>query len=133
MRFAIRRLLFATHWILERFHDSFHSPFDRLLCGCQPQIELRALFLMPVALYQLHQEQRARGDECFSSRPKRDLLLCVARHRAVTLAWNAPLSKAQGPGISVSKSNRQEFVSPGSACRRVVPWGRVSSWVKGAD
>lgn len=35
-------------------------------------------------------------------RPKRDWLLCVARHTAVTLTWNAPLSQAQGPGISVS-------------------------------
>src|SRR5262249_30641296 len=39
----------------------------------------------------------------FTSRPKRDLLLCVARHRAVTLTRNAPLSKAQSPGISVSR------------------------------
>src|SRR6266542_1142202 len=36
-------------------------------------------------------------------RPKRDLLLCVARHTAVTLTRNAPLSKAQSPGISVSR------------------------------
>jgi hypothetical protein len=35
-------------------------------------------------------------------RPKRDLLLCVARHTAVTLTRNAPLSKAQSPGLSVS-------------------------------
>src|SRR5262245_44669130 len=38
-----------------------------------------------------------------TSRPKRDLLLCVARHTAVTLTRNAPLFKAQGPGISVSR------------------------------
>src|SRR5918992_5683118 len=38
-----------------------------------------------------------------TSRPKRDLLLCVARHKAVTLTRNAPLSKAQSPGISVSR------------------------------
>src|SRR5687768_6407016 len=36
-------------------------------------------------------------------RPKRDLLLCVARQTAVTLTRNAPLSKAQSPGISVSR------------------------------
>ncbi len=36
------------------------------------------------------------------SRPKRDLLLYVARHTAVTLTRNAPLSKAQSPGLSVS-------------------------------
>jgi hypothetical protein len=35
-------------------------------------------------------------------RPKRDCLLCVARHTAVTLTWHAPLSKAPGPGLSVS-------------------------------
>jgi hypothetical protein len=35
-------------------------------------------------------------------RPKRDCLLCVARQYAVTLTWHAPLSKAQGPGLSVS-------------------------------
>src|SRR5258706_15236144 len=34
--------------------------------------------------------------------PKRDCLLCVARHTAVALTWHAPLSKAQGPGFSVS-------------------------------
>src|SRR5919109_5403994 len=38
-----------------------------------------------------------------TSRPKRDLLLCVARHTAVTLTRNAPLFRAQGPGISVSR------------------------------
>jgi len=60
---------------------------------------------------------------------------CYAWHgtRAVTLTWNAPLSKAQCPGISVSGTNRQEFLSPGSVYRRVVPWGTVSSWVKGAE
>src|SRR5215216_133015 len=35
--------------------------------------------------------------------PKRDCLLYVARHKAVTLTWNAPLSKALRPGISFSK------------------------------
>ena len=31
-------------------------------------------------------------------------------------------------------ANRQELlVSPGSAQRRVVPWGDVSSWVKGTE
>jgi hypothetical protein len=36
-------------------------------------------------------------------RPKRDCLLCVARHTAVTLTWDAPLFQAQDPGISVSR------------------------------
>src|SRR5262245_43610136 len=35
-------------------------------------------------------------------RPKRDCLLCVARHTAVTLNRDAPLSEAQSPGLSVS-------------------------------
>ena len=38
-----------------------------------------------------------------TSRSKRDLLLCVARHTAVTLTRNAPLFRAQSPGISVSR------------------------------
>src|SRR5262249_26719421 len=33
--------------------------------------------------------------------PKRDSLLCVARHKAVTRTWDAPLSKALRPGFSV--------------------------------
>src|SRR2546428_139474 len=42
-------------------------------------------------------------------RPKRDLLLCVARHTAVTLTRNAPLSKAPSPGISVSRVEPSGF------------------------
>ena len=38
-----------------------------------------------------------------TSRPKRDLLLFVARHTTVTLTRNAPLFRAQSPGISVSR------------------------------
>src|SRR5207249_1146119 len=63
-------------------------PFDRLLCGCQvanAQMLLCFFFLLN------------------HPRPKRDLLLCVARHTAVTLTRNAPLSKAPSPGISVSR------------------------------
>lgn len=45
-----------------------------------------------------------------TSRPKRHLLLCVARHDAVTLTWDAPLSKAQGPGLSVSS------IEPSGVC-----------------
>src|SRR6266540_282278 len=44
-------------------------------------------------------------------RPKRDLLLCVARHTAVTLTRNAPLSKAPSPGISVSRVEPSGVVS----------------------
>src|SRR5437773_8966086 len=63
-------------------------PFDKLLCGCQvanAQMLLCFFFLLN------------------HPRPKRDLLLCVARHTAVTLTRNAPLSKAPSPGISVSR------------------------------
>src|SRR5262245_64367794 len=70
----------------QRFEDHRRS-FDRLLCGCQAHY-IRGLFF---------------SYDSFTSRPKRDLLLCVARHRAVTLTRNAPLSKAQSPGISVSR------------------------------
>src|SRR5262249_18119847 len=34
--------------------------------------------------------------------PKRDSLLCVARHKAVTRTWDAPLFKALRPGFFVS-------------------------------
>src|SRR5207244_13602319 len=63
-------------------------PFDKLLCGCQvanAQMLLCFFFLLN------------------HPRPKRDLLLCVARHTAVTLTRNAPLSKAPSPGISVTR------------------------------
>src|SRR5262245_7534653 len=48
-------------------------------------------------------------DVC-TSRPKRDLLLFVARHVAVTLTRNAPLFRAQSPGISVSS------IEPSGVC-----------------
>src|SRR5262245_12491352 len=44
----------------------------------------------------------------------------------------APL-RHKAPGSLSQGSNRQEFSSPGSQSRRVVPWGDVSSWVKGAE
>src|SRR3990170_1930027 len=40
-----------------------------------------------------------------------DLLLCVARLKAVTLYWDAPLSKAKCPGISVSRTESSGVVS----------------------
>src|SRR5438094_2651667 len=64
------------------------GPSTVLLCGCQvanAQMLLCFFFLLN------------------HPRPKRDLLLCVARHTAVTLTRNAPLSKAPSPGISVSR------------------------------
>src|SRR5213594_3555958 len=71
-------------------------PFDKLLCGCQvanAQMLLCFFFLLN------------------HPRPKRDLLLCVARHTAVTLTRNAPLSKAPSPGISVSRVEPSGVVS----------------------
>ena len=65
--------------------------------------------------------------DSFTSRPKRDLLLFVARHYAVTLTCNAPRFEASGPGLSVSSIEPSEDFSPGSASRRGVPWGTVSS------
>src|SRR5438093_2330055 len=65
-----------------------------LLCGCQvanAQMLLCFFFLLN------------------HPRPKRDLLLCVARHTAVTLTRNAPLSKAPSPGISVSRVEPSGF------------------------
>jgi hypothetical protein len=44
----------------------------------------------------------------------------------------APL-RHKAPGSLSQGSNRQEFFSPGSVNRRVIPWGDVSSWVKGAE
>ena len=44
-----------------------------------------------------------------------------------------PSLRHKAPGSLSQGSNRQEFLSPGSVYRRVVPWGDVSSWVKGAD
>src|SRR5205823_9096037 len=74
-------------------------PFDRLLCGCQvANAQMLLFFLSPIKLNR--------------PRPKRDLLLCVARHTAVILTRNAPLSKAPSPGISVSRVEPSEvFVS----------------------
>jgi hypothetical protein len=45
----------------------------------------------------------------------------------------APSLRHKAPGSLSQAPNRQEFFSPGSASRRVVPWGDVSSWVKGAE
>ena len=44
----------------------------------------------------------------------------------------APLGHL-APGSLSQRPNRQEGISPGSFSRRVVPWGEVSSWVKGAE
>jgi len=72
---------------MQRLSPPDPRQFGWLLCGCQAHY-IRGLFF---------------SYDFFTSRPKRDLLLCVARHRTVTLTRNAPLSKAQSPGISVSR------------------------------
>jgi len=59
-----------------------------LLCGCQAAEHRVLLF----------------SYDSSTSRPKRDLLPCMARPEAVTLPWDAPLSKAQRPGLSVSQT-----------------------------
>src|SRR5262245_47536495 len=41
-----------------------------------------------------------------------------------------PSLRHYAPGSLSLGSNLQEFVSPGTASRRVVPWGTVSSWVQ---
>ncbi len=52
-----------------------------------------------------------------ASQPKRDLLLCVARHTAVTLPRKAPLSKAQCPGSSGSVTEPSGVFSLSRVCR----------------
>ena len=61
---------------------------------------------------------------------------CYTWHgtQAVTLLCNALSLGHKAPGTLSQIANHQELsVSPGSAQRRVVPWGDVSSWVKGAE
>src|SRR5574341_810068 len=66
-------------------------------------------------------------DSTTHPRPKRDLLLCVARHAAVTLIWDAPLSKAQSPGISVSRVEPSGKLRPVRCSSRPLPWFSRSS------
>ena len=85
-----------------------------LLCGCQVT--------------------EAQDLLCFYfPRPKRDWLPFVARLSGRhTLLGCAPL-RHFAPGSLSQRPNLQEINSPGSHGRRVVPWGEVSSWVKGAE
>src|SRR5919198_672198 len=53
----------------------------------------------------------------FASRPKkRDLLPCVARHTGRHTALHCALSKAQGPGLSVSKREPSGIISLSRFC-----------------
>src|SRR5713226_3301835 len=63
------------------------SPSTALLCGCQVTNTRVLLF----------------SYDSVTFRPKRDSLLYMARHTAVALTWDAPLSQAPGPGRSVSR------------------------------
>jgi hypothetical protein len=92
---------------------------DRLLCGCQVAEHTNALFS-----YDSFTFPDQRETCCYSwhgARPSHSLEMRPSlRHKA--------------PGSLSHPTNRQEsLTSPGSAGRRVVPWGDVSSWVKGAE
>ena len=54
--------------------------------------------------------------DSFTSRPKRDLLLCVARHTGRHTSLQCALSKAQGPGLSVSNREPSGVVSLSRFC-----------------
>jgi hypothetical protein len=95
-------------------------PFDRLLCGCQAHYTRDLFFLSSFMTFVLPDQRETCCYAWHSARPSHLLGM------RPSLGHKAPGSLSQG-------SNRQEFFSPGSACRRVVPWGDVSSWVKGAD
>ena len=96
------------------------GPSTRLLCGCQAHY-IRDLFFLFSFMTFLLPDQRETC--CYSWHGTRPSHLLGMRP---SLGHKAPGSLSQG-------SNRQEFFSPGSVSRRVVPWGDVSSWVKGAE
>ena len=91
-----------------------------LLCGCQAHYK-RDLFFSFFFMTFLLPDQR---ETC-----------CYAWHgtRPSHLLGMRPSLRHKAPGSLSQGSNRQEFFSPGSPSRRVVPWGDVSSWVKGAE
>src|SRR5206468_8353413 len=96
------------------------SSFENLLCGCQAHYT-RDLFFSFFFMTFLLPDQRETC--CYPWHGTRPSHLLGMRP---SLGHKAPGSLSQG-------SNRQEFFSPGSPSRRVVPWGDVSSWVKGAE
>ena len=55
-------------------------------------------------------------NDSFSSRPKRDLLRCVARHTGRHTSLQCALSKAQSPGLSVSHREPSGVVSLSRFC-----------------
>src|SRR4249920_517676 len=96
------------------------APSTSLLCGCQAHYT-RDLFFSFFFMTFLLPDQR---ETC-----------CYAWHgtRPSHLLGMRPSLGHKAPGSLSQGSNRQEFFSPGSRSRRVVPWGDVSSWVKGAE
>ena len=96
------------------------APSTWLLCGCQVHYIRDLFFLFPFMTFLLPDQ---RETCCYAWHGTRPSHLLGMRP---SLGHKAPGSLSQG-------SNRQEFFSPGSPRRRVVPWGDVSSWVKGAE
>src|SRR5262249_33054254 len=107
-----------VNWLKHLLPDSIS--YDKLLCGCQAHY-IRDLFFLSSFMTTVLPDQR---ETC-----------CYAWHgtRSSHLLGMRPSLRHKAPGSLSQASNRQEFFSPGSACRRVVPWGDVSSWVKGAE
>ncbi len=92
------------------------DPSTSLLCGCQVTTT-RVLFWL------FH----------FLTKERLAAMRGTAQDRHTALGC-APLSgRTDAPGSLSQGPNRQEVFAPGSACRRGVPWGRVSSWVKGVE
>ena len=98
---------------------SCHSgPSTALLCGCQVMNTRVLLF----------------SYDSFSFPDQRETC-CYAWYGTGPshLLEMRPSLRHKAPGSLSQGSNHQEFLSPGSRSRRVVPWGDVSSWVKGAE
>src|SRR5207249_6259600 len=94
------------------------GPSTVLLCGCQVMNTRVLLF----------------SYDSFSFPDQRETC-CYAWHGTGPshLLEMRPSLRHKAPGSLSQGSNHQEFLSPGSRSRRVVPWGDVSSWVKGAE
>jgi hypothetical protein len=58
-----------------------------------------------------HERSCSSFMDSFSSRPKRDLLLCVARHTAVTLTRNAPSQGTKPRDLCLKDRTVRSFVS----------------------
>src|SRR5437870_10220104 len=114
---ATYRNLTHREILLKNSRSSFEN---LLLCGCQAHYT-RDLFFSFFFMTFLLPDQRETA--CYSWHGTRPSHLLGMR----------PSLGHKAPGSLSQASNRQEFFSPGSGSRRVVPWGDVSSWVKGAE